>query len=185
MKKILLSILSLLLIALPRLQAQNTFRNGDVLEMRLSGPPEEFTREFNIVLTVDEGTVNLPLIGRVAAAAPGCRPAAPEPWRRTQQKRLKRGASAQVIAELGAHREAPGVADENAPVRAAHRYLATGPAPSITPQPSPPDCPSAAASSSRDTITCSKRGSNFPPAPWFLGKRMRPSSSPLNRLPAR
>ncbi|MEI7820713.1 MAG: polysaccharide biosynthesis/export family protein [Verrucomicrobiota bacterium] len=68
MKKIILSLLSLLLIALPRLQAQNTFRNGDVLEMRLSGPPEEFTREFNIVLTVDEGTVNLPLIGRVAAA---------------------------------------------------------------------------------------------------------------------
>jgi len=68
MKKITLSLLSLLLIALPRLQAQNTFRNGDVLEMRLSGPPEEFTREFNIVLTVDEGTVNLPLIGRVAAA---------------------------------------------------------------------------------------------------------------------
>ena len=30
--------------------------------------------------------------------------AAPEPWRRTQQKRLKRGASAQVVAELGAHR---------------------------------------------------------------------------------
>ena len=68
MKKIILCLLSLLLIALPRLQAQNTFRNGDVLEMRLSGPPEEFTREFNIVLTVDEGTVNLPLIGRVAAA---------------------------------------------------------------------------------------------------------------------
>ncbi len=68
MKKIILSLLSLLLIALPRLQAQNTFRNGDVLEMRLSGPPDEFTREFNIVLTVDEGTVNLPLIGRVAAA---------------------------------------------------------------------------------------------------------------------
>jgi hypothetical protein len=40
----------------------------------------------------------------LAAAAPGCRPAAPEPWRRTQQKRLKRGASAQVVAELGAHR---------------------------------------------------------------------------------
>jgi polysaccharide export outer membrane protein len=68
MKKIVLGLLTLLAIALPRLQAQNTFRNGDVLEMRLSGPPEEFTREFNIVLTVDEGTVNLPLIGRVAAA---------------------------------------------------------------------------------------------------------------------
>ena len=63
----------------------------------------------------------------LAAAAPGCRPAAPRPWRRTQQKRLKRGASAQVLAELGAHREAPGVADENAPVRAAHRYLGNRP----------------------------------------------------------
>ncbi len=60
----------------------------------------------------------------LAAAAPGCRPAAPESWRRTQQKQIKRGASAQVLAELGAHREAPGVADENAPVRAANRYIA-------------------------------------------------------------
>ena len=101
--------------------------------------------------------------------------AAPEPWRRTQQKRLTRGASAQVLAELGAHREAPGVADENAPVRAAHRYLGNRPG----------TLDYAATSSSRDTSMCSKRGSNFPPAPWFLGKRMRPSSSPLNRLPAR
>ncbi|MEQ1850618.1 MAG: hypothetical protein ABMA01_03400, partial [Chthoniobacteraceae bacterium] len=58
----------------------------------------------------------------LAAAAPACRPAAPGPWRHTQQKRLKRGASAQVIAELAVHREAAEVADENAPVRAAHRY---------------------------------------------------------------
>ena len=101
--------------------------------------------------------------------------AAPEPWRRTQQKRLKRGASAQVVAELGAHREAPGMADENAPVRAAHRYLGNRPG----------TLDYAATSSSRDTSMCSKRGSNFPPAPWFLGKRMRPSSSPLSRLPAR
>ena len=36
----------------------------------------------------------------LAAAAPACRPEAPGPWRHTQQKRLKRGASAQVIAEL-------------------------------------------------------------------------------------
>ena len=68
MKKIILSLLALLAFAVPRVQAQNQFRNGDVLEMRLSGPPEEFTREFNIVLTVDEGGVTLPLIGRVAAA---------------------------------------------------------------------------------------------------------------------
>ncbi len=68
MKKIIFLLLSLLVIALPRVQAQNVFRNGDVLEMRLSGPPEEFTKEFNLVLTVDEGSVTVPLIGRVAAA---------------------------------------------------------------------------------------------------------------------
>ena len=43
------------------------------------------------------------------------------------QKRLKRGASAQVIQELAVHREAAAVADENAPVRAAHRYLSNRP----------------------------------------------------------
>ena len=46
---------------------------------------------------------------------------------KTTQKRLKRGASAQVIAELAVHREAVQVADENAPVRAAHRYLSNRP----------------------------------------------------------
>jgi hypothetical protein len=59
----------------------------------------------------------------LAAAAPGCRPAAPHAWRRTQQKRLKSGAAGQVIATIGEHREPAEVAEENAPVRAAHRYL--------------------------------------------------------------
>ena len=69
MKRILLCLLSLFLIVMPRASAaDSTFRNGDVFEMRLSGPPEEFTREFNLVLTVDEGSVNLPLIGRIQAA---------------------------------------------------------------------------------------------------------------------
>jgi hypothetical protein len=63
----------------------------------------------------------------LAAAAPACRPEAPGQWRHTQQKRLKRGAAAQVIAELAVHREAAQVADENAPVRAAHRYLGNRP----------------------------------------------------------
>jgi len=58
--------LSLLAIALPRVHAE-TFRDGDVCEMRLSGPPEEFTREFNLVLTVDQGAVTIPLIGRIPA----------------------------------------------------------------------------------------------------------------------
>ena len=67
MKKIILCLLVLLAAFAPHAQAQNTFRNGDILEMRLSGPPEEFTREFNLVLSVDEGAITVPLIGRVAA----------------------------------------------------------------------------------------------------------------------
>jgi hypothetical protein len=59
----------------------------------------------------------------LAAAALVCRPEHPQQWRHTQHKRLYRGASARVIAELAARREADTVAQENAPVRAAHRYL--------------------------------------------------------------
>jgi polysaccharide export outer membrane protein len=60
-------LLTFLFALLPCAHADNVFRDGDVFEMRLSGPPEEFTREFSLVLTVDEGSVNLPLIGRVRA----------------------------------------------------------------------------------------------------------------------
>ena len=42
-------------------------QNGDVIQMRLSGPPEEYTREFAVELTVDDGTINVPMIGRVRA----------------------------------------------------------------------------------------------------------------------
>jgi hypothetical protein len=59
----------------------------------------------------------------LAAAALLCRPAHPTSWRHTQQKRLLRGASALVIAHLAPQREADTVPDEDAPVRAAHRYL--------------------------------------------------------------
>src|SRR5260370_23162442 len=45
----------------------------------------------------------------------------------------------------------------------------------MTPPPSPPDCPSAAASSNQDTNTCSKPGSNFPAAP---GCHPTPNPSP-------
>lgn len=104
MKKIILSLLSLLLIALPRLQAQNTFRNGDVLEMRLSGPPEEFTREFNIVLTVDEGTVNLPLIGRVAAAGMSSSALAASIERRLKEAKIFTVANVNINSNSGKDR---------------------------------------------------------------------------------
>jgi polysaccharide export outer membrane protein len=67
MKRFTIFLLSLLAIAPLHARADNVFRDGDVFEMRLSGPPEEFTREFNLVLTVDEGSVNVPMIGRIRA----------------------------------------------------------------------------------------------------------------------
>ena len=59
----------------------------------------------------------------LGAAAPVCRPAQPDPWRRTQQKRLKSGAVAKVMAALAEHQEAESTPEEQAPVRAGHRYL--------------------------------------------------------------
>ena len=56
-------------------------------------------------------------------AAPRCRAHAPDAWRRTQQKRLKRGAAAQVIQALAEHLEPEGTPEEEAPVRNGHRYL--------------------------------------------------------------
>ena len=59
----------------------------------------------------------------LAASAESCRPKAPSTWRRTQQKRLKRGAIAGIFKELDAHQETAAIPDEHAPVRAARRYL--------------------------------------------------------------
>ena len=67
MKRILICLLALLTAPQHRLRAEDVLRDGEVVQMSLSGPPEEFTREFNLVLVVDEGSVNLPLIGRVRA----------------------------------------------------------------------------------------------------------------------
>ena len=58
----------------------------------------------------------------LAAAAPACRPGQPDPWRRTQQKRLKRGAVALVLSSLEEHLETHATPEEEAPVRNAHRY---------------------------------------------------------------
>ena len=60
----------------------------------------------------------------LAAAAPTCRNLRPDQWRRTQQKRLRRGDADKVVASLAEHLEAPQTPDEEAPVRNAHRYLA-------------------------------------------------------------
>lgn len=59
----------------------------------------------------------------LGAAAPTCRSQQPDRWRRTQQKRLRRGAVAKVVAALEPDVEPPNVLDEEAPVRNAYRYL--------------------------------------------------------------
>lgn len=56
-------------------------------------------------------------------AAATCRMQAPDQWRRTQQKRLKRGAVEKVIKALAEHLEPAQILEENAPVRNGHRYL--------------------------------------------------------------
>lgn len=101
MKTILLCLLSLLAIALPGVHADNVFRNGDVLEMRLSGPPEEFTREFNLVLTVDEGSVNVPLIGRVAAAGMSSTALATSIERRLKEAKIFTIANVNITSNSG------------------------------------------------------------------------------------
>jgi hypothetical protein len=59
----------------------------------------------------------------LAEAAPSCRAKAPDQWRRTQQKRLKRGALERVIEALAEHLEPADMPDELAPLNNAHRYL--------------------------------------------------------------
>ncbi len=59
----------------------------------------------------------------LAAAAQDCRPHNPTRWRKTQHDRLKRGASQMVIDELKESLEPQQTPEEEAPVRAAHRYL--------------------------------------------------------------
>jgi hypothetical protein len=59
----------------------------------------------------------------LGAAAQICRPAQPDRWRRTQQKRLRRGEVEKVMQALEPNVEPDNVAEEEAPVRNGHRYL--------------------------------------------------------------
>jgi hypothetical protein len=59
----------------------------------------------------------------LGAAALVCAARQPDRWRRTQQKRLRRGAPEKVIQTLAEHLEPVAVPDGEAPVRNGHRYL--------------------------------------------------------------
>lgn len=59
----------------------------------------------------------------LAAASKSASPGHSQRWRKTQQKRLKRGASQLVLTELASHFEPETTPKEEAAVRNAHRYL--------------------------------------------------------------
>lgn len=59
----------------------------------------------------------------LGAAALSCRSSQPDAWRRTQQKRLRRGAVQKVIEALESHLEPEATTDEESPVRKGYRYL--------------------------------------------------------------
>ena len=59
----------------------------------------------------------------LGAAAKTCRAQRPDAWRRTQQKRLRRGQVQKVIDALAPCLEPEGTAEEESPVRNASRYL--------------------------------------------------------------
>ncbi len=59
----------LLLISLLPARADVKLRDGDVIEIRLSGVAVEFIQDFtNLVITVDDGKIGVPHIGRLQAA---------------------------------------------------------------------------------------------------------------------
>lgn len=62
-----------------------------------------------------------PILG--SGRAQTCRPAKPDQWRHTQQKRLRRGAFEKVIETLVEHLEPDNIPEELSPVRNTHRYL--------------------------------------------------------------
>ena len=64
--KYLFALLSFLGFLMP-LSAETLLRDGDTIEMKVAGAPLEFTQEFFFRYTVDDGAINVPMIGRVKA----------------------------------------------------------------------------------------------------------------------
>jgi polysaccharide biosynthesis/export protein len=47
--------------------AQTRFRDGDTFRMAVGGAPREFTQDFELEYTIDDGMVTIPIIGRIRA----------------------------------------------------------------------------------------------------------------------
>ena len=60
-----LASLMLLLGATMGLRAQSKLNDGDLFQMSVSGAPREYTAEYDLQYTVDDGTISVPNVGRV------------------------------------------------------------------------------------------------------------------------
>lgn len=63
----------------------------------------------------------------LAAAAPVCAPDQPDVWMSSQKERMKTGQLATVMASLATHLEPDSIPNDQAPVRACHRYITNRP----------------------------------------------------------
>jgi polysaccharide biosynthesis/export protein len=54
--------------ALLTARADNRLGDGDIFRMSLSGAPREFTQEYDLEHTIDDGSVNIPNVGRIRIA---------------------------------------------------------------------------------------------------------------------
>src|SRR4051794_14508217 len=70
MRLFILSLLSLLVFPVSHLRAQAVLRNGDIFELRLSGMPDEYGREYSLQYTVgDNGEVSFAQLSSPIKAA--------------------------------------------------------------------------------------------------------------------
>lgn len=48
--------------------AQQALRDGDTFRLAVGGAPREFTQDFELEYTIDDGSVTIPVVGRVRAS---------------------------------------------------------------------------------------------------------------------
>jgi protein involved in polysaccharide export with SLBB domain len=64
----LLCLLSLLLLSLLPANADQVLRDGDIFRLAIGGAPREYTADFELEYTINDGMVTIPIIGRMRAA---------------------------------------------------------------------------------------------------------------------
>jgi protein involved in polysaccharide export with SLBB domain len=61
-------LLSLLLLGFLPANADQVLRDGDVFRIAIGGAPREYTQDFELEYTINDGMVTIPMIGRMRAA---------------------------------------------------------------------------------------------------------------------